>query len=225
MHKNALLIRASIAHVCAGLACAAMLASTPASAGPVVNGDFEAGNVGFSSAYVHAPGATAGSSNLGAAQYVVTTNPAVHHGLGRNFGDHTTGTGSMLMANAAGDRRIVWSQTVAVAPGTDYFFSAWAANWLNITDPSPARLSFEVDGVPLGVLSLTGESGVWESFGAGFNSGLRSSLLLGIRDLNTAGSGNDFALDDIALNVPEPGALALLAAGLFGLRCQRRRRG
>ncbi len=76
--------------------------------GLIVNGDFEAGNSGFTSDYTYSPG------NLNpAGRYAVLTDPNSAHGQATSFGDHTTGYGLMMAVNGANlANQIVWSQTV-----------------------------------------------------------------------------------------------------------------
>ena len=63
----------------------------------VANGDFSLGNTGFTSQYVY-------TTNLFPEDtYVVGDNPNHFHPQGANFGDHTTGTGLMLIANWVAD--------------------------------------------------------------------------------------------------------------------------
>src|SRR4051794_30751823 len=105
------------------LCCTALLlAASPASAGFIVNGDFEQGNIGFSSQYTYSPG------NIGPAQsYDVLPNPQPAHGADTaSYGDHTTGHGLMMAVNGAEvPNQIVWSETIAVNPGSNYDFSLW----------------------------------------------------------------------------------------------------
>src|SRR6186997_955164 len=85
------------------------------SAGPnlIVNGDFEAGNTGFTTSYIYTP---ADIYNTGT--YDVLTNPRNAHKYATSYGDHTSGGGKMMALNGstvAGS--IAWSQTVAVDAG------------------------------------------------------------------------------------------------------------
>jgi hypothetical protein len=66
---------------------------------------------------------------------------------------------------------------------------------------------------------------------ATWNAGASTSALIEIRNANTAGGGNDFALDEIYFGetifsnpIPEPGTLLIVSVGLIGLGIARRRR-
>src|SRR5262245_35251540 len=87
----------------------------------VLNGSFDAGNSGFTTQYNYSPG------DIGPARsFDVVDDPA--HARPNAFDpvsyqDHTTGTGLMLAANGAVTADVVvWSETVAVTPNTDYVF-------------------------------------------------------------------------------------------------------
>ncbi|HXR51092.1 MAG TPA: hypothetical protein VN762_03055, partial [Steroidobacteraceae bacterium] len=87
----------------AALAAISLLA-TAASASPVnlvTNGDFEAGNSGFTSAYAYALPPNLGGSNTVEGQYTVASNPYPWNGLFISSGDHTSGQGLMMVANGA----------------------------------------------------------------------------------------------------------------------------
>ncbi len=97
------------------LACLA-LATTALGQNLVVNGDFEAGNTGFTTEYTYLDPANTGTWTLGPEyMYTVSTNPNSYHSSWTSFGDHTTGTGKMMIVNGSsdgGDAEVVWAQTV-----------------------------------------------------------------------------------------------------------------
>src|SRR6476619_692433 len=75
----------------------------------LVNPSFSSGATGFSSSYVLASDLTPTRT------YAVSDNPqTVHPTTGADFGDHTTGSGLMLIANGATTPVPVWQQTVTV---------------------------------------------------------------------------------------------------------------
>ncbi|MFT5859790.1 MAG: gliding motility-associated-like protein [Flavobacteriaceae bacterium] len=162
----------------------------------IVNGDFELGNTGFTTAYTLGIGGAWGPlSNPGT--YAITTSPSLVHNNFSSCGDHTTGVGNMLVVNGSSTANTnVWCQNVIVTPNTDYEFSAWIANALN--DPNVANLQFYVNGAAIGSIFTTSVTGcVWEQYSDNWNSGAMTNVTLCIVNQNTAGSGNDFALDDI----------------------------
>lgn len=161
----------------------------------VNNGDFSAGNTGFTSGYILGTGGAWGQlSNEGT--FAVTTNPASVHTNFASFGDHTTGTGQMMVVNGAATANVsVWCQTITVQPNTTYDFSAWSATCVI---SNPAVLQFAINGVLLGAPhNLPGVTGVWTQFHATWFSGTNTSATICITNQNTMPSGNDFAIDDI----------------------------
>ncbi len=158
----------------------------------IVNGDFAAGNAGFSNDYLYSP-----ANMEPAGTYCVVTNPGSVHGAWSSFGDNTTGTGLMLVANGdAEPTNVVWRQTVNVSSDTAYLFSGWAAS---AHPASPGRFFLFVNGAQQGsAVALPTETGLWQNYSVAWSSGASVSALLEIRMLSTDGYGNDFVLDDLS---------------------------
>jgi CSLREA domain-containing protein len=173
---------------------------------PIVNGNFEAGNVGFTNAF--------SPTGLGSTQsYAVTTNPYPLNASATSYGDHTTGTGNMLALNGPSSApATAWSETVTVIPGVNYTFSLWVSSWY---PSNPATLNFDFNGTTIGSFTSPSTAGVWQNFSTNWNSGTNTSVTINIVDTNTNASGNDFALDDISLsaNAVPPGNLISGNAG------------
>lgn len=160
----------------------------------VFNGDFSMGNTGFTSAYKDTTGA---GSLWPEGYYSVTTNPDLVHPNFVSMGDHTTGTGNMLVINGASAPVNVWCETITVTPNTQYDFSAWGATVS--TAGNPAQVQFEINGTLVGTtLTLPTATGQWTEFHTVWYSGSNTSITICVHDQQTAASGNDFALDDIS---------------------------
>ena len=160
----------------------------------VVNGDFESGNTGFTSDYVHNP-----VSLVAEGVYAVTPNPNNQHPGFQPCGDHTSGSGQMMAVNGAGTPgQNVWCQTITVLPNTSYVFSAWVAT---LVAASPAILQFYANGSPIGgAFNAPNNTCDWIQFYNIWDSGGSSSVTICIVNQNTVLGGNDFALDDIFLS-------------------------
>ena len=182
-----------------------------ASANLLTNGDFSAGNTGFTTAYSFA----SANDCWPEGSYDIVTNPYNCHSLWYSFGDHTTGTGNMMVVNGAPSSGVaVWSETVNVQANSQYVFSGWVTS---VYPASAAQLEFDVNGSPVGSVftpSLT--PGQWQQFTVTWNSGSNASATLSIIDQNIIRGGNDFALDDLSFvdPVPEPGSVVLLSLAL-----------
>lgn len=193
-----------------------MIAACVASAGAgIINGDFELGDTGFTSAY--------GTNDIWAeSQYRVVQSDTIH-ALWVDFPDHTLGDGQghfMVVNGSTAATGAAWSQLVSVEPDTEYSLSAFFAS---VYPASPAWVEFRIDGALLSSFSAPVDVAQWSQRNATFNSGERTSIELSIWDTNQLAFGNDYAIDDIRLSsVPSPGATSLVAlAGFIGLRRRR----
>ncbi|MBK9356599.1 MAG: hypothetical protein IPN08_04270 [Bacteroidales bacterium] len=179
----------------------------------VVNGDFSAGNVGFTSGYAYDP--TANGLYAPESEYAINSDAQFTHTNFWGF-DKTSGTGTgnanFMIINGAkyAPQPTVWEQTVTVLPNTDYYFSAWAIS-LNDVEPF-AQLRFEVNGTQVGTTASLGEginndNNPWlpeDRFYGTWNSGASNTAVIRIIDLETAAGGNDFGLDDISFGTLDP---------------------
>jgi hypothetical protein len=167
----------------------------------IVNGDFEAGDTGFQTEYRRI-------SLLFPQSYDVLSDPHLGHGAAASYGDHTSGSGLMMVVNGAEVPDVtVWSQTVPVSPGIDYSFSSWVSSWTGeaVSPTLQAQLEFLINGNSLGVFPAPTDAGVWQQFTATWNSGSAASAQITIIDLNSnIPVLNDFALDDLSLTGAKP---------------------
>ena len=124
----------------------------------VTNGDFENGNVGFTSPlYTYKPDqyiiGNPASGLWPESTYNVTDDPQYSHS---NFWgrDHTTMAGNMMLINGAGiiPQLVVWQEILTISPNTDYYFSAWAIS-LNSVTPY-AQLQFNINGTLVGTTAI-----------------------------------------------------------------------
>jgi len=165
----------------------------------VVNGDFNAGAVGFTSNYIPGTGGPFGLlSDEG--QYAVANDASATHNNFSPCSDHTgDATGNMMVINGADiANQSVWCQTLTVTPGTNYEFGAWVAMVIN---SSPAILQFSINNVLIGgFLNANPTPCAWIPFTATWNSGGAATAEICIVNQNTNPSGNDFAIDDITFN-------------------------
>jgi len=229
----------------AGLAAATLFATTahalPVNLNLVSNGSFEEGNSLFASGYVYAP-----DSNTAEGQYTVRNDPAGWNPYFISTGDHTSGTGQMMVVNGSPDLgAVVWSsQPIQLTKNTDYFFEAFVKNvccidsYTGSNSASSLKFSLKLsDGtvVSLGTITTNlDKPPTWQGLSTQYySSGFDGSVVLSLINQNTIRAGNDFAIDDIYFGtqstippttVPEPLTLSLLAIGLLGIGFSRRKK-
>lgn len=176
----------------------------------VLNPGFEAGYAGFTTDYALYAG-----GGIGQNRYVVTNNPHSVEGTWISSGDHTSGSGQMLVVDGSTNAgRVFWRQTVSVTTNTMHVFSTWA---LKVESQSPPILYFTINGAQQGTFHVLPmmPSG-WQGYGVRWNSGVTNSALLELRLQSTASGGNNLAIDDIVFsrytNFPSPTATIESAA-------------
>jgi glucose/arabinose dehydrogenase len=129
--------------------------------------------------------------------YTIDTNPQTSHSSFSAFGDHTNGTGRMLIANGRATVNSVWARRVSgLVSGQQYRLRLFAATAFPL---GPANLQFRVNNVALSpTLTLPLTPGAWTELSVQFTAS-SASADLDLVDLSTVAAGNDFAIDDIEL--------------------------
>ena len=169
----------------------------------IYNGDFELGDTGFTSNYIDKTYDPATNRLDGDSRYMVGHTPKEGHPAWPAYGDHTSGSGLMFMANGALDGRVTWRQgNITVVPGTQYIFTYFLSSW-NTTSPAiiETRINDQSIGTEDGPTSLPS----WIHVSHTWNSGSSTVATIELRDLRMASGGNDFMIDDISMNIVAPG--------------------
>lgn len=170
----------------------------------VSNGDFELGNIGFSSAYTYVSDLwTEGTYYVGSSANTYHTG---FHGHGHG------GSGNFMIVNGARIPGVnVWSQEIEVTPNKYYAFSTWV---VSLNNSSRATLQFSINGQQIGeeftappapsyyIEGITDDN--WENFYELWYSGNSTSATITILNQNTEIEGNDFGLDDISFREMVP---------------------
>ncbi|MBK6859169.1 MAG: gliding motility-associated C-terminal domain-containing protein [Saprospiraceae bacterium] len=155
----------------------------------IKNGDFESGNSSFSSSYTFTP------VNTTEGEYIVIPNPSSWNGGFTNCGDHTTGSGNMLLLNGhpvAGTN--FWCQTIPTVIGRIYQFEFWSQS---VVAFNIAQINVKVNGNSIGTTTAGGLCN-WVLYTIRFTATSTSTQICLSESTGIRG-GNDFAVDDIAL--------------------------
>lgn len=202
------------------LSATAVLALTGSTFATVL-ADFNGGTISGTSSYFVSPTMTETGS------YNVVSYETLHPSWA-DFYDHSTGdeTGGFMVVNGASGvgGGMAWSGSVSVTAGADYTVAAWFASVYGFATSS---LKFVViadttlTGPGFGAPTVTA---TWAQSSYTFNAGSATSITIQIWDISGLADGNDYAIDDITLElVPAPGPLALAALGALFPHARRRR--
>jgi len=224
--------------ICA-VAMAGLAASSALAQNLVTNGDFNAGNTGFTSEYTYVAPATNVLFNGPGAYTVADSAGAVHNNWPDIAGQDGAGDNFLIVNGATSGNADVWvSNTIAVTQNTDYFFEAYATNiCCNLYVGAGSALTFfvagDVSNSTLATFTTTNAPiGAWQFLGNSWNSGNNTSVTLRLINASLSFDGNDFGVDtinfsttSIAPAVPEPASWAMLITGfgLIGAAARRRR--
>jgi len=173
----------------------------------IENGDFEQGNVNFTSDYIYS------SPTVGPGNYTVGSNPNTSNSYFANIQNHTPGGNSMLIIDVDGTvGKGAYNTTVVnVLPNTTYFFSAWFANINTNTNCQTCEgqyfenspiLRFSINNTVVGdIIRVDSASHDWNQFFVVWNSGnVSGTIPISIENIRTGSGGNDLALDDISFS-------------------------
>ena len=160
----------------------------------VYNGDFELGNVGFTTQY------TLGTNPLQEDQYGITNNGLNLHS---SFSPCIHDNNFLAVNGSMNISKIIYEQQINVTPNTDYYFSAETTN----IDSNPvhpishlAVLQFNINNLQIGnTFQVDPTPCVWTQYNYVWNSGNNTTATLMIKDINTGQYGNDFGLDNVSL--------------------------
>jgi hypothetical protein len=209
----------------------------------VVNGDFSQGSTSFTSGYTqHCLSCVSGTGgcvnrdayNIGysnAGEYCVTDNiyqnfhcclPNFNGSITNTFTDHSP-SGDNLAMLVDGNSTLgvdLWCQTVTVQPSTNYYFTAYIATLFYDGDANKlGKIRFQINGVSVGATIVSPTTlGTWTAYTYVWASGATSGpISICITNDNTAATGNDFVIDDIAFTAGcafgAPGPQPLLNGG------------
>ncbi|MGB3527302.1 MAG: hypothetical protein WBB32_15210, partial [Flavobacteriales bacterium] len=161
----------------------------------VTNGDFSAGNTGFTSEYFYS---AISVQNEG--YYTVGSNASWYHTQFQG-----TGNGNFLIANGgygswSNNQVDVWCQTIQCCPGQTYTLSFRART---LTNALPARAVWMMDGVLAQWPDMTfpAYNAGWQQFNTTWTAGPgQTSVTACIHMTSANGIGDDFGLDDISIS-------------------------
>ena len=164
----------------------------------VINGNFSQGNTGFTTEYnqIEDPNPFGVQSS-----YNVVTNPSSWFSAFASCGDHTTGTGNLIVFDGSTDPTgtiKVWcpATPIAVLPNKSYTFSYYMAS---VAPQNPAKLEVLINGVSIAPpVTAPSSTCAWTLVSHTWNSGSNTTATICIYNREFLGFGNDFALDDIS---------------------------
>jgi hypothetical protein len=174
--------------------------SAPATSGInlFTNGNFSAGNTGFTSGHTYTPTYSNCNYYVGPGWFSPTLNAS--------YPDHTATTDNMFMSvDGCSPATVLWQQTVSVQQNKIYQFAFWATR----ADFVQPRYEIHFIGNVTGDVIVGTQTGIpggnpyvwmWDQYGVScWNSGNNQTVTVRVINLELNGNGNDFGMDDFSL--------------------------
>ena len=184
---------------------------------PIVNGDFEAGNTGFTSDMTNTTG-TPSSGQYRIDTYVTEQQSYWATSSPGNPATQTKGTGKFLYSDGFQTYQTgsdIWKETVNISAGKNYTFSMDHANISWNADPSntarvadiDTKFDIYINGVKIATFTTDGQGqyagvGRWKTDQVVWNSGTSTQAVIEIKQQVKGGAGYDFAIDNILFGGP-----------------------
>lgn len=174
------------------LMIAGLFISPALAGGFVTNGDFTAGNTGFTSDATYNP---VGAFQAG--QYRISADPNFENGAYCGV-DHTSGTGNMLLIDS--QIGAVWSQDINL-PADDYVFSAWVTNVVCFQSLPDPTVSLRVNGATVaGPITMVENNATWALLSGNFTVAASGPVTFEVWSHSSVSNGADFGVDDICVD-------------------------
>ncbi|WP_321515549.1 gliding motility-associated C-terminal domain-containing protein [Marinifilum fragile] len=162
----------------------------------IQNGNFNLGNVGFTSDYYFCSDPIAKDCKDQKSKYTINSNTTI---LGGGFHDCVGVTGNspdnVMVVKGAEANYTVWEQTIDVDPDSYYVFSV---NITNLHSNSYDEFEVLVNGVRVDHF-YTDEPCDWDLFKSLIYTDGLTQLTISIDNVSTSGVGNGYALDEISM--------------------------
>ena len=164
-------------------------------------------SAGFTTDYTVMDPLNTGGWALGQPQYLTISSnpPSAYHSAWATFGDHTTGSGQMMIINASADPgKVIWKQAVTgLTPFQTYLFSYHVA--LSYAG-APPHLTVYINDTfvgeyDTGTSTPNGVVGQWAKVDSIPYYAWTDTAEIKIIDTTEEYSGDDFALDDFEMCV------------------------
>jgi gliding motility-associated-like protein len=162
----------------------------------VVNGDFSAGNTGFTSAYSFIP--NAGTNGVQKAYGINTDANNWFQFFAPCTATGTASGGNYMIVDGStgnGGNDLVWGQNIPVLPNLTYTFSFWLQT---IALPNAAQIEVSINGAAIGTSLAPNTNCDWKLVTFTWNSGASTTANIAMFDKTILNNGNDFGLDDIS---------------------------
>jgi len=165
----------------------------------IINGDFSAGNTGFTSSLPFDMNCNAESYGVGAEARDKCNNSQ----WANDLWDHTVGnsTGSYMIVDAWNNTNsnMIWSttSTVNVVAGQDYVFSFWQVRGISST-ASTQTLEMRVGGATIATVSTVGAPQLgWTEYCTTWTATTTGTVSVSIWQTGSYNGNQDYGIDDI----------------------------